>query len=390
MNQKGVTPVIVILGILIILVSSAFIYFKNTAKPAMQPQEQKVVDSKYKVAVKIGGYDNQSPPNLQADLWIMNSDGTNKKQITKSGDIYSVHGWSPNNKMILVVQEKLNPESKSIERNVSAVEVNTGNVKVLKQPVCLLGQYQWISDTEILAIEPSCTNETTSKVERVSLNGTIKTLLTFPSDIPEISKTYDNGSSTIKFSPDLTWLAFDKKPCCEGPSFTPKLYVYNLKDKSKKMLLESDGVNLQDWNQGKIIFTRNQHEIWEINPDGTGLNKILEDKDPIESSTGPGYITNVKASKDGTYLLYCREVGWSQCYVSHYTSGQKIMAVKQLFNDRPQNLSLSPDNSFIVYAQRSGTHDETKEPVVCFTRVMREDYPVKTTTDKCDYPYISN
>lgn len=388
--QKGFITIIVILGILIILASIAFVYSKNTAKPAIQPPEQKVVDSKYKVAVKIGGYDNQFPPKLQADLWIMNPDGTNKKQITKTGDIYSVHGWSPNNKIVLVIQERLSPDKKRVNRTISTVEIATGKLQTLKEPECLLGQYQWLTDDEVLAIEPSCTDDTVSKVEKLSLKGSSEILLTFPRDIPEISKTYDLGSSTIKFSPDLSWLAFDKKPCCEGPVFEPKLYVYNLKNKSKTMLLAGEGVNLQGWNQGKIILTRNQYEIWEINPDGSGLNKILDDKDPVEHSIGPGYISRVEASKDGTYLLYCRDVGWDQCYVSHYTSGQKIMIVKQLFNDRPQNVSLSPDNSFIVYAQRSGTHDETKEPVVCFTRVIREDYPNKTTTKSCDYPSISN
>ncbi|QQG43673.1 MAG: hypothetical protein HYW45_01490 [Candidatus Daviesbacteria bacterium] len=362
-NQKGFTPILVVMllaiGLLVFLTQT-----KNT----------QISESKYKVAVKIGG-----DAITGGNLWIMNPNGTSKKQITKNNVIYSIHGWSPNNKMILISQGK----------NISVVEVATGNIQALEESECLLGQYQWLSDDQILAIEPQCRDGTTNKVEVFSLKGNkIRTLLTWPKDIPELEDAY--GESTLKFSPELKWLAFDEKPCCEGPMFEPRLYVYNLENKSKKIILEGQDLTLHGWLQNKIIFTRNGNEIWTINSDGLEQSKILEDNDLIEHVNNPGRISNLQVSKDGTYLLYCREVGWVQCYLSHYTSGQKTMIVKQIFNDRPNYVSLSPDNSFIVYTQRSGTHDETKEPIVCFSRFVKDDNPIKLTTERCDYPKISN
>lgn len=374
MSQRGFTPIIVIL-IIVILGSLAFFFSKNEFRLNPQEIENKETNNfRYKIAYRVGGDYNHG-----GDLWIMNPDGTDQKKITSVGDIDAIYAWSPDNQFILV--------SQAYNNDLSLIEISTGKLKVLKKLDCYGDSYRWISNAEILAIKPACRNDTLSKIEKISINGESKILLTFPDDISEIDKYFSLGSSSLAFSPDLNLLAFDKKQCCEQPIFDPKLYIYNMKEKSKKLLKE--GVTFLGWHQNKILFLQQANEVWEINPDGTDSQKVFEDNNPIKDAPTLGSISTVISSKDGNFLLYGRNVGWVEYYLFDLKSNTSKMLFKQLFNDWPHHISISPDSSFVVYIQRFG-HDEIKDPEVCFTRFIKGDESVKVTNEKCFYPTISN
>lgn len=385
--QKGFAPILIVL-LIAAAISGYFIYnnYSNNRTKTVS-QNPKVENSKYKITYRVGGTFIDS-----GDLWTMNPDGSNKKQITKTGNIDKVHAWSPDNKFIAVtLSERIKRDNKEfVDQTIAVVNPETGEVKKLKENEYknrfLYRDPTWYSNDKLLQIgvEPEEGIITTSIID-----GKVEKLVTLP-EKHSLEFPDTDIKNNIALSPDHKFIAYDTVPKSPYMNHKSHLYAYNLDNNTEKQLTGTEGGKLHGWNKDQIIFTSNSNEIWRINVDDTGLSQVLEDNSQVEHSVTPGYIASVEASKDGNYLLYCRDVGWAQCYLSHYTSGQKIMVVKQIFNDRPMEISLSSDNSFIVYAQRSGTHDETKEPVVCFTRFIRDDYPIKTTTDKCFYPRISN
>lgn len=380
-TQQGFTSLLAIIFIFVTGVIGAY-YLRKSAIPISILQTNQ--NTKYQIAVRIGSYTKTSPPNLKADLWIMNSDGSNKKQITKTNNIARIFNWSPDNSKVA---------AGLANGKLAVVETSSGEIKELGG-IDVFGNplIKWLSDKELVRVSTSSNNERI--LEKVPVNGAKPQLLyKLPIDnvIRSESEYYSSDTLIIKFSPKIEWMAVEQHPCCEGPYFTPSLYAYNLKTGSKQKLLEEDGIVLQGWKEDQILLTRNNYEIWQVDPINKKLSQILEDQTPIQDAfDSPGKIFDVVSSKDNNYLLYGRNVGWQQFYLSHYTSGQKILVAKQLFNDSVDNILLSPDNSFIVYAQRSGTHDEITEPVVCFVKFIRDDYPIKLTTEPCYYPVISN
>jgi len=315
----------------------------------------------------------------------MNPDGSNKKQLTKSGNISAIFGWSPDNSKIAVLTS--DQESGYM---LSVIDPKDGEIKKIKESECITNKYSWISNEEILNIQSACADTTPAKVEKISVAGKSEVLLTFPKDIPEIARTFDLGSSGLAFSDNLEWMAFDKKPCCEGTNFPSEVYSYNLKNKTQKKLTSNGENILEDINQGKIIFTHKGTEVWEINPDGTSLKKLFEDKDLVDYQTPNVNVTlSLRSSQNNSKFLYNKFVGWDEYYLRDQLTGKKKMVVKQEFNDSPYDVYLSPDSSFMVYTQRFG-HDETKDPVVCWTKFLESEKVIQTTDEKCFYPRISN
>lgn len=383
-NQKGFVSLnIIALLIAVFLTIFLLVFYKKNSElfPNLL-SDQSQSDSKYKIAYRGGG--TFIDPG---DLWIMNPDGTNKTQKTKTGNIDKIFGWSPDNSKIAV--RAIDPSTSNGSYSLSVVDISKGTVSIINKEDCVTADYKWISNNSILKIQGSCSNESLSFAEKISLlDNSSEKLLLFPDDLSDISRSFDLGSSTLFFSKDLKWMAYDKKPCCEGPTFPSEIFVFNLQTKTKKQLTQTGENKLQGWNKNKILFTHKDSEVWEINPDGTNLKKVFEDKDLVEHQVpDTNEISIIKISDNK--ILYSKYVGWVQNYLYDYMTGKKEMLIKQEFNDPPQFISLSSNNQFVSYAQRFG-HDETKDSIVCWTKFLSNNKLLKTTEDKCFYPSISN
>lgn len=75
---------------------------------------------------------------------------------------------------------------------------------------------------------------------------------------------------------------------------SPRICTFNLTTLEKRTIFTNNTFSPPDWGaNGKIIFTRPDYNIWQINPDGSGLEQL----------TNQGWRHGANWSKDGTKFI---------------------------------------------------------------------------------------
>jgi len=162
---------------------------------------------------------------LSGDLWLTNPDGTKKVQVTKTGNIYRVFGWSLDNKYVSVALLEKDTDVLYTQTNFGLIEVANG----------------------------------------------------------KITHTKEGIGNNPNLSPDGQWIAIERSaPDVESPVISTR----NIKDNKTYIIVPKDKTAIwwqAAWQRNKLLYltqrvTNNSEtvEIWESDPDGTKKIKLLE------------------------------------------------------------------------------------------------------------------
>jgi hypothetical protein len=208
------------------------------------------------------------------DLWVMEADGSQAVQLTSSGDIRRVFGWSPDNRFVLV--------SAVAEREqLAVVEIHTAERWALGELPTEWSEILWLDAYTVVLVSPG-------GIERRSVpQGQVQQKLPFPGDM-------DHVDGPIRLSPTWRWVAFDLATDLESD-----LWVLDLQH-GTELNLPTDGLTfLAMWWRGDQILYHSygqENAIWTIHPDGSQREKLID----LEN----WFVVSIAASADGNVLLY--------------------------------------------------------------------------------------
>ncbi len=256
-----------IITIVLLIIGLTFITkgFNKSSKTNISSNSQQFGNGP-KIAVRQGGNFNQS-----GDIWIMNADGTQKVQLTHTGNIDKLHGWSPDNKYIattLLLQPAIGRTAS--KNSLAVVETVIELYKLPDGPSRI--NMVWNGNNELIVLPED-------GMYRVAIpSGMITTILKTYKDIdPHPNEQFTYHSS---ISPNNQWIALVRSTFQNEPVL---LYSYNLEKKLLKKIApspisqEKDG-GFASWRGDKMIYITgmNKKNVWEVNADGSNKQLLFK------------------------------------------------------------------------------------------------------------------
>ncbi len=215
------------------------------------------------------------------DIWVTNTDGSDKKQLTKDGNINRVYSWSPNNSYILANVFS----SASKQPKFGVVNTSDGSVKELEsvKATDLDGSFIWLSDNEFGYIADN-TYYKTSVNDRTTV---------------VVSKVANlSNLTTVKFSisPDGKKVAYYQT----GSGAPPNLYVVDIADieNPKKVSDKLNTSGAQVVWAAESLYYLEAKSIVRYRPIGQ-----REIRETILTHTGDKML-NIAVAPDQTSLIY--------------------------------------------------------------------------------------
>lgn len=273
------------------------------------------------------------------DLWTMNLDGSNKKQITSTKTIESVYDWSPDNKLIAVTfketpfNEKNEPGKQ--KWSLGVVDIKSGSILKLNDEFIFepFG-VSWLTN-DLLVFSNG------KQIETISASSKQRKVL-----IKKDLSNKDNTHIGFSVSPDRVWISYYYGGEGEGdlPQVDNNTYLFNVSSGVSKVLFNK-GLFI-GWRGNKILYQPNiDNSIWEINFNGGGKKQLL--------NIGEGDLMRLTVSLDGSKLLYLvrdyiNKPFSSKLYVYDFITGQS-KEIKKGEPDWIQDPLFSDDGQYVSY-----------------------------------------
>lgn len=240
----------------------------------------------------------QPPRGGDSDVWIMNSDGGSRKQITSSGSVGRVF-VSPASDSLAFINHTKWQSSSWIMQNPQSVPVKIPD----------LGQNTFISswspDGTILAVTATDINDDKSfyyflkqNIDNPAYNSN-----PYPKyDLYIIGADGSNPRLLANVTPGYMAYITETSWSPDGRSIAVPLYdpagpAIGIVDVKNGTVSRITGVNstYPRWSPdgSRIAFLRN-YDVWVIHPDGSGESRLTDD----------GYINAISWNHDGTRLAY--------------------------------------------------------------------------------------
>jgi hypothetical protein len=253
------SPKLIIIFLLVILlcvaVLAAMFYFGKVQKTTVINQEENLVipikptSLTGKIAYRNGGGWLKT-----GDIWISKADGTEKKQLTKSKNIYSLLSWSPDNNYILAIKDNSNGEYVVISATSGAAlsmpVSNTFNISFGPE---------WINNREFILVA-------SNKLLKVDINGKITEIVTLPTNLESPNPTPNKEMDFIAYDTNLP----------SDVEHAINVYTYNLLTKQKYQITQYDKVHpysFDGWYKNMVLYD-NGIDYWLSTPDGKNKTQI--------------------------------------------------------------------------------------------------------------------
>lgn len=232
------------------------------------------------------------------ELTLMDSDGANIRQLTRSRSITLSPSWSPKGDEISFISYQ------SKFPALYSISLSKETMRVISQRKGMNGPASWDPHGERLCI--TLTMDGNPELYIINREGEILRRLTYNDDI-DVSPTW---------SPDGSKIAF-----VSNRSREPQIYIIDLKTGQERRLTYEGKYNTGPaWSPrgDRIAFsslTKGRHQIFIISPDGNSLQQLTE---------GPGDSESPTWSPDGRYIAFSStRGGQSRIYVM-MANGQNV------------------------------------------------------------------
>lgn len=289
--SSGKRLLIVFFAVIGLLVIPSFLFFPRVLPINKEkPINNKPNDSRAKVGFKkqIESSTRKLEDVDLGDLWVMNEDGSEKRQVTFTENIEDIYDWSPDGKYIVVIQREKGRLERGMKKILVVVEVNSGEIIPFKEIETPTNNIFWLSQDDLAYYFGD-------KLEKFSLKDKkTQVVLMLPSDL---ALPYLNSGAAPHFSHDMRWATIslwgsnvltDRKGIASYNTLTKE--VIQLTDKEAYLPM---------WSGDKIIY-HFENNLWQVKPDGSEREKLID--------IGDLYLLMVVPSADGGKILYARLV----------------------------------------------------------------------------------
>ena len=216
--------------------------------PVWSPDGTKIAFARYNINSKF------------SEIFVMNADGSDQRRLTTQSGNDRSPTWSPDGTKIAVARYNIN----------SPVEIFVMNADGSDQRAVASGfdGPAWSPDGLKLAVGDN---------GALGVDGSNRTQITQPTDL---GADYEPA-----WSPDGSKITFTRGTDCFGGCETEHLWVVNA-DGSNPTKLTDILANTHAWSPDgtKIIFGSQRGDLFVINPDGSGLTNITNTTDKHEES----------------------------------------------------------------------------------------------------------
>lgn len=214
------------------------------------------------------------------DIWLSNSDGSDKQQLTNSGHIGWLYSWSPDNKFILASTNEVSQNFTKTDYVI--VDTQTGKETVI--PVTRgasgdgISDFVWTRNSEITYIDENVVYKITTDGQKYEINR-------IPSSTQAIF--YHLNKSANK-------LAFDTS----APDFSGDMinvFVYDFTSQQKTQISEGGNAYILGWARNNVVYQQGKG-LWSSSTDGKNKKKLTD--------LGEWYILGSALSQDGSKVFF--------------------------------------------------------------------------------------
>lgn len=237
------------------------------------------------------------------NIWIINSDGSNKKQLTTDGGRYPI--WSPKgNKIAYLLENNIRVMNKDGSNKISVFTVTKKK-----------NERNWINILSWTPVGNKIIFANNEEIWSVTMHGLSKKLSTIKN--PNSSRKLSWGQVSMSWiSPDCKKVAFilGNTRDTGAVSFDNNIWIMDITGKSKRVLDKHlkiyDGPPALEWSpdSSKIAYVsfekyywKGKCYIWIINADGTN-KKLLVECDAFSTGSEFAFVPSISWSPSQSYL----------------------------------------------------------------------------------------
>lgn len=296
-----------------------------TETSSIQPTIQ-VQQGAGKVAVRVKGTVLEG-----GDIWLSNSDGTGKQQLTNSGHIGWLYSWSPDNTFILASTNEVSQNFTKTDYVV--VETQSGSETAIPVMRGMSGDgnsdFVWTGNNEITYIDENV-------VYKITTNGQKTEITKIPNETQAIFYHLNKTANKIVYD-------------TSAPGFSGDMinvFTYDFGTKQKTQVSEGGNAYVLGWMGDSVAYQQNKG-LWSSSSDGKAKKKLSE--------LGEWYILGSAISQNGNKIFFTADNRGSgkpnEGKVFIYdTKTNKLSELSRLDNNTfASNLSISRDASFGGY-----------------------------------------
>jgi len=289
---------VLLLAMITILISGCNISTKNSPKP--DKVKSKHVDNVVKILEKNGveyAYPHWSKDGSKIlfqsnetgywQIFIMNSDGSNKQQITEDKSNNNFLDWSPDNKKICFVSDRTGNEE------IFVMDMFGDNVKQLtSNPARDIHPY-WSPDGKRIFFNSTRDDSGDFELYVMDENGSNKKRITYT----------DDNETCARLSPVSNELVFLRN----NAKGLDEIFLKNLSDSSEKQLTftpSTDGWPAWFPDGKKIIFSTKEKGIYKLHLFELESNRIYK----ISNPPHPYWDGRANVSSDGKKIVFNRQI----------------------------------------------------------------------------------
>jgi Tol biopolymer transport system component len=232
----------------------------------------------------------------QCEIWSVNPDGTDERQLTSNGDVNAQPAWSPDGSKILFVRFIRD------QTNITIWVMNadgSGQTQLTTEAVGNSFTPGWAPNGSMIVFARYTDAEGDTDIWVMDVDGSNQQALL----------DTDTDVFSPAWAPNGTLLAFSGIPPTGGP---PQIWVMNANGSNPTQLTDTDANLHPDWHPEStgIFFTRyyvdtDFSDIWGVLPDGSFELLIVDvDEEDAHPSVAPEGNAVVFGAGDGTWNLW--------------------------------------------------------------------------------------
>jgi hypothetical protein len=315
-----------------------------------------------------------------AKMWVGNADGQNTKELSKSnslGDLKALYNWSPDNKVVLAQVTPDTPIGSKPGEKDHYVLIDTQNGSATKlsfsddvantsEPEDVNSNFVWTTNNTLAYVSNN------NEVHQVDSNAGNKTLST----LPKHDFVFLDNKSISSDGQNVFYAGYYSGT--QAPRFSGKVYVYNIKTGSDKLVTDQATSPL-GWSGSSVAYVKD-NKVYFYNLQ-TGKEQVSMDLHRETINTSADSISNPSIF---AYSYFSSSDSRSYLEILNTTTKQDVYSNKLNSSATIALGGFTKDGGFFAYTVNDYTGGSLSQ------KANTLDVKTKTVHQLCKGGYTSN